>query len=52
MTNTTPNKKAAGGLTTPATSKTHKPTLSLFSQTKAALFRFASLLAVMFRGVL
>ena len=52
MVNTTPNKKAAGGLNTPATSNNVKPTLSLFSQSKAALWRYALLLAVMFRGVL
>jgi hypothetical protein len=47
----TPNKKAAGGLTTPATTNNVQLTVTVFSKTKAVFIRFASWLALMVRGV-
>jgi hypothetical protein len=52
MTHATPKRKAAGGFeTTTATINNFKRTLALYARTKGIFVRFASWLAVMFRGI-
>ena len=53
ITKATPKIKAAGGYdTTTATTKIVTQTIALYSRIKSAIVRFASWLAVMFRGFL